>query len=311
MGERLSRRSAGVCGRCPAARRSAGFSPATAEARPRRRRRFPRLRGSTAFPALSGIDIKCRIRYGAYLTDKNTTICIDRRFCGPQTSANGGYICGLVAKFAQRPVTVRLLAPPPLDAPLDLVQVDEGPIEVRHDGQVVAQARPGHVGDLEPPPAPTHEAALEAAQHFAGFRQHPAPTCFVCGPHRPRDDGLRIFPGRISDPGAGDVVAAPWMPDSSLDPGDGIVAPEFIWAALDCPGYVAVAPDMRAMLLGELTASVERPVRIGDACVVVGWGLGSSGRKHVAGTALYDSQGRLCGRARATWIEPRAQAERA
>jgi hypothetical protein len=46
-------------------------------------------------------------------------------------------------------------------------------------------------------------------------------------------------------------------------------------------------------------------VHIGEACTVVGWQLGTEGRKHQAGTALFDGRGELCGRARALWIEPR------
>lgn len=236
-------------------------------------------------------------------------IIVARRFCGPPDSANGGYVSGLIANIAQRPVTVRLLAPPPLDTALEVVEGEGGVLELRRGGTVVAQARPGDVGDLTPPPAPSREAAAEAAQHFSGFENHPAPTCFVCGPRRPDDDGLKIYPGRVSDPEAGDIVAAPWTPDPSLDAGDGMVAPEFVWAALDCPGYAAAAPDMRAMLLGEMTASVEHPIPIGEPCVVAGWRLGGSGRKHEAGTAVYDGAGRVCGRARAVWIEPRSQAD--
>jgi hypothetical protein len=37
---------------------------------------------------------------------------------------------------------------------------------------------------------------------------------------------------------------------------------------------------------------------------VIGWHIASKGRKHEAGTALFDEDGELCGRARATWIEP-------
>lgn len=229
-------------------------------------------------------------------------IIVDRRFCGPATSANGGYICGLIAQLAPRPVTVRLLAPPPLDTALAVVERDAG-VEVRDGGRVVAEARPGDVGDLTPPSPPSHAEAVEAAKRYAGFERHPAPTCFVCGPRRERPDGLSIFPGSV---GRGDVVAAPWTPDPTLDAGDGTVATPFLWAALDCPGYVAAAPDMRQMLLGELTARIERRVRVGEPCVVIGWPLGSSGRKHEAGTALFDARGELCARARAIWIEPRA-----
>ncbi|HYX74135.1 MAG TPA: hypothetical protein VE819_05565, partial [Steroidobacteraceae bacterium] len=94
--------------------------------------------------------------------------------------------------------------------------------------------------------------------------------------------------------------------DASLDAGDGKVRAEFMSAALDCPGYYAVAPDDRMMLLAEFTAHVDRRVHIGESCTLIGWRLGSDGRKHEAGTALFDGKGELCGRARAMWIEPRA-----
>jgi hypothetical protein len=232
-------------------------------------------------------------------------IVVTRRFCGPPASANGGYVCGLIAQLAQRPVTVRLLAPPPLDTNLEVAERD-GLLEVSHDGNMVAQARPGDVDDLVPPPPPSHDEAVEASRHYAGFERHPAPTCFVCGPRRAEPDGLSIFPGPVGTDG---MVAAPWIPDATLAGGgdDGSVGSQFIWAALDCPGYIAVAPDMRQMLLGELTARIDRGVRVGERCVVIGWSLGSSGRKHEAGTALFGEHGELCARARALWIEPRTQ----
>jgi len=69
-----------------------------------------------------------------------------------------------------------------------------------------------------------------------------------------------------------------------------------------------VAPDDRMLLLAEFTAHVDRRVHIGESCTVVGWQIDVSGRKHGAGTALFDEKGELCGRARALWIEPRAAA---
>jgi hypothetical protein len=113
---------------------------------------------------------------------------------------------------------------------------------------------------------------------------------------------MRIFAGPIPELG---VVAAPWVPDASLDRGDGKVRPEFMSAALDCPGYYAVAMQDQMMLLAEFTAHVDRLVHIGEACTLIGWELSARGRKHEAGTALYDGKGELCGRARALWIEPK------
>lgn len=225
---------------------------------------------------------------------------IERRFCGPTDSANGGYVCGLLARHAPHDVTVRLLAPPPLDTALRIAEHDDT-LELLHGDRVLARARPNGVGDLPVPPAPCYQAAVEASRQYAGLSPaHPAPRCFVCGPRRPENDGLSIFPGPA---GLGGMVAAAWTPDTSLDAGDGEVRSEFLWSALDCPGYHAMAPDLRPMLLGEMTAVLHRPVRVGERCVVTGWRLGAEGRKYAAGTALWSAGGEICGRARAIWIE--------
>jgi hypothetical protein len=111
---------------------------------------------------------------------------------------------------------------------------------------------------------------------------------------------MRIFPGLL-DSG---MVAAPWIPADDLDGGDGKVAVEFHWAALDCPGYFAAVGDSpRAMLLGEMQAHVDRRVHVGEACRVLGWLIASEGRKYRCGTAIFDEDGEPCARALATWIE--------
>jgi hypothetical protein len=244
-------------------------------------------------------------------------VIVARRFRGPTTSANGGYIAGRLAAIAPFHATVRLLKPPPLETELEAVE-REGRVELRRGETIVAEARPADPFpiDVVAPAAPPYERAVAATKRYAGFSKHYAPECFVCGPARAPGDGLRLFAGpleaaRQDGAAAGvrpdAVVAAPWIPDPSLDAGDGAAALEFMWAALDCPGYLACARDMRTMLLGELTADVRRRVRIGEPCRVVGWPIRNSGRKHEAGTALYGADGELCAIARAIWIEPRAE----
>ena len=235
------------------------------------------------------------------------TLTIAARFRGPPESANGGYFAGSVAVLAARTVTVRLLQPPRLDTELIVDELPDGTLRVMDGAEAVGTARPA-VLDLEVRPPPDYLEAVEASRHYAGFRYHRFPSCFVCGTHRVRGDGLRIFAGPIAER---HLVAAPWVPDASLDAGDGKVRAEFMSAALDCPGYYAVAPDDRMMLLAEFTAHVDRRVYIGESCSVIGWEIASSGRKHEAGTALFDGQGDLVGRARALWIEPRAAIETA
>jgi hypothetical protein len=229
------------------------------------------------------------------------TLTIDRRFNGPPDSGNGGYVCGAFAVAVGLDLRVRLLAPPPLATPLEIARPEAPDTwELRHREQRIATGVEVEPLALDVPRAPPYVQAVWASQHYAGFREHSFPDCFVCGPHRRRGDGMRIFPGQL-DSG---MVAGPWIPADDLGESDGKVSVAFHWAALDCPGYFAVVEDNpRPMLLGEMQAHVDRRVHVGEACRVVGWRLGSSGRKHRCGTAIFDEDGELCARAQATWIE--------
>jgi hypothetical protein len=82
-------------------------------------------------------------------------------------------------------------------------------------------------------------------------------------------------------------------------------APEVLSAALDCPGFHALRTGARPWLLGEFTAQVDRLVRAGERCVIVGWKIEGQGRKQMVGTALFDEDSEVCAWARGTWIEPR------
>jgi len=177
------------------------------------------------------------------------SLTIATRFRGPPESSNGGYFAGLVATRAARTVSVRLLKPPPLNVGLEVTALDDGGLRVLRGEEPIGEAYPA-VLTLAAPRAPDYLEAVEASRHYVGFRHHLFPSCFVCGTQRTRGDGLRIFAGPIPERG---LVAAPWVPDASLDAGDGKVRAEFMSAALDCPGYFAVTPDDRTMLLGDGT----------------------------------------------------------
>ena len=244
--------------------------------------------------------LELRLRGGRPEARAVTSLTVATRFRGPPASGNGGYVCGLVAATLRADLKVRLVAPTPLDVPLEVVAEGEGAWLVSSADGPVARAVAARL-ELEVPATPGYVQAVWASQHYAGFREHAFPECFVCGPLRRRGDGLRIFPGML-DSG---IVAAPWLPADSLDGGDGKVAVEFHWAALDCPGYFAVSGGRRMMLLGEMQAHVDRRVHVGESCTVIGWRIGAAGRRHEAGTAIFDGDGELCARARATWIELR------
>jgi hypothetical protein len=218
-------------------------------------------------------------------------LTIDPRFNGPEGSANGGYTSGLVAELLDGAAEVTLRSPPPLGRPLD-VERGQDRVRILDGGRVVAEAVSADV-ELEVTEPPTYEEAERAASRYPGFDEHAFPTCFVCGPARPPGDGLRIFAGPLGD----GRVASPWVPSE--------VEPKIVWAALDCPGAIAVGfPDRRETLLGRFAARIDELPRVGERCVVVGWPLGEEGRKLYAGTALYGESGRALARARATWIEP-------
>jgi len=226
------------------------------------------------------------------------TITIAQRFCGPPDSGNGGYVCGRLAAFVNGTAAVRLEVPPPLEAEMQVKETGSG-IEMVHGATVVALARSAEVS-LEIPAAPSYAEAEAAARSYRGFRSHPFPKCFVCGPEREPGDGLRIFPGPL----AAGAVASPWVPDASLGDENGKVRPEFLWSALDCPGgFSFELADGSAVLLGELAASLSGAVSVGERCVVIGWELARDGRRHFTGTALFSESGECRGLARATWFE--------
>jgi hypothetical protein len=229
-------------------------------------------------------------------------LVIARRFRGPPTSGNGGYTCGMLAAAASKPVEVRLIKPPPLDQRLEIVDDPAtGGLRLMDGAETVATATP-RTFELEVPRPPSYAAALAAVSNYEGFQEHAYSDCFVCGPVRQRGDGMRVFAAPI--PGM-DLVAAAWIPDRSLCDADGKVLPEYMWAARDCPGFFATGAAIRGPLLGTYAARIDRCVHLDAPCVVIGWALKHEGRKHVVGTAIFDNFGELCGRALATWVEPR------
>jgi hypothetical protein len=225
---------------------------------------------------------------------------IAERFCGPPNSGNGGYVCGRLAKNLSGTVSVRLKAPPPLNTALRREWTTDT-ARLLNGSTLIGEAKTSLIS-LEPPSPPSLSQAERAAESYPGFRSHPFPHCFVCGPARAAGDGLRIFPGLLEDR---TLHAAPWVPDQSLADDTGSVAPEFIWSALDCPSAFAVfpVPVGMAIVLGELCASLVRDLAIGQPAVVSAWPITHEGRKRSSGSAIHTSDGKLVAVARAVWVE--------
>ncbi|MET0614453.1 MAG: hypothetical protein ABW142_03345 [Thermoleophilaceae bacterium] len=223
-------------------------------------------------------------------------------FNGPPTSANGGYTCGRVAELVgSEIVEVSLRSPPPLDTPIEVRRDGDG-VTV-HDGDtLVAEGAPSELLLDVPEAIPAAEvAAAQQAGRERWSAGHPFPTCVVCGPGR--EDGLGIFPAAL--PGRDGIFGATWTPDESLGDGDGLVRPELVWAALDCPTSAPVGNwnSGPAIVLASLTARLGCPVQIGEPHTILSWKLGQDGRKRWGAAALYDSSGVFTCASRALWVE--------
>lgn len=230
------------------------------------------------------------------------TLTVPHRFMGPPTSGNGGYVAGLLASYLPRAAAVRvtLREPPPLDTPLQVMQVAES-MQASFGGALVADAVPASL-DVSPVEPVSYEEALAAGADYRGLNGHPFPSCFVCGSDRVAPDGLGLRPGPLPErPG---TTAAAWQPDASLAPGEGseLVPTELVWAALDCPGGWTVDLGGRPIVLGRMTAAIDARPRVGDRCVILGRLLGTEGRKSYTTTTMYDDDGRVLARAHAVWI---------
>lgn len=239
------------------------------------------------------------------------TMTIPRRFCGPPNSGNGGYVCGMLARHIPGAAEVTLRAPPPLEKSLDAAAKDDGTWELRDGGVTVAVGRSVSVDVTRLEKASFEEAAEAEQNPVIKSHEHLLPMCFVCGPERALNDGLRIGAGPLARRAAGSpvVVAATWTPSPNLSGGDGFVAPEFLWAALDCPTGYACSYDMNTsgfdrtpILLGRMSARIEARPRPGERCVITAWETSRDGRKRIGEAAAHGESGTLLAVARATWI---------
>jgi hypothetical protein len=232
----------------------------------------------------------------------NHTILIAKRFCGPSTSGNGGYTCGLISQAMEMPADVTIRRPIPLEVELAVKENGEG-VQVRSGDELIAEGAP-LVWSANAPREEIDFGQAEAASvKSPAFHNHPFPSCFTCGPDRAEGDGLRIFPGKWAGEG-GDYFAAPWVPHTDFADAKGYVREEIVWAAMDCPtGFAGGFASAGTLVTGKLGARLIAPVRAEEKCVLLSWATGIEGRKHFAECVLLGEDGTVRAESHATWIK--------
>lgn len=250
---------------------------------------------------------------GALTTDHRGLV-IPARFCGPDESGNGGWVCGSLAGDLLRhidpraAVTVTLRVPPPLDRPLRLVARDDGVVGVDlvddrqgGSGESRAAGEPARVAsavvadplpEAEGLPRVTPDEAAAVRDGFPGLTRHPYARCYACGTQRSPGDGLRLTPAPV--PGGDPWWASAWTPTEVSEP--------IVWAALDCPTGWAAGAGARYLLLGRMTARVRELPPVGARCVLLARRTGGQGRKAYAESFL-TLDGRVLAQATTVWIE--------
>ena len=236
------------------------------------------------------------------------TIMIAEKFRGPPRSGNGGYVSGAFAKLLAAPddaaIEVTLRSPVPLDSEMTTATEGDG-LQILSGDTLVAEVRASTL-DMDIPVPPTFADALAAQPASVSLQPREGstdgvrgfhPWCYCCGAEH--EDGLYVYASRINE----EQAAAAWKTRAEWGDSDGNLPAELLWTALDCPGQVAFAVEgIRTGLLGRITARIHHPAPAGDDYVVTAWREGIEGKKHFAGTAIFDAEGTLIASARAIWI---------
>jgi len=230
----------------------------------------------------------------------NEKIIIDKKYRGLPDYGNGGYVSGVVARFIKGTAEITLKRPTPLNKSLNIEKTSNGKILLLDGDVILAEGKPSSI-NLKVPDPPSYEEAIYASRLSKAIGNSFSSDCVICGFNRAEGDGLRIFPGPVK---GRKIVAAPWIPYSSLADDTGKVKSEFIWGVLDCPGAYAIPIEQtQKTLLGRFVVRIDRDIYTNKKYITIGWSLSKEGRKHYTGTALFTESGDLCGVAQGTWIE--------
>ncbi|MBM9499067.1 hypothetical protein JWG44_02210 [Leptospira sp. 201903071] len=241
------------------------------------------------------------------------SIEINEKYCGPPMSGNGGYIAGITANQIQNEAAViKIKAPGPLNESLYYSRdpISKGiKLLSKETNLVIAEAKEDSDFFMDFPElnSSTLEGIQNPEEEYLGFQKHPFPTCFVCGPKRNHEDGMRIFSAKIKDQdGFTHLHGAFWNPWKDLSDLDGKIRNEIVWAALDCPGGFAVSyVDPTMIVLVKLRGRLLESIFAELPYAILSWEIGRNRRQRIAGTAIYRVEDRKCvAYSEALWMVP-------
>ena len=233
-----------------------------------------------------------------------TLISIPRQFRGPPFTANGGYICGVLAGAVGGRGTSMLRSGVPLDTEVTLTLAEDGSAALTNaEGALLGTAKPADDASIPPPIAPPSVADARRFGEGGVFAKRPLHRgCFSCCIEREAGEGLGVFVGPIEGAPEG-RCAGVWTPHANFADENGLIPDAITWGALDCPGSMAwFEKGTPVGLLGTMSGEVLEKPRAGETYVVTAWTLSSEGRKHYAGVALHDANGKLMARGGQIWI---------
>ena len=235
------------------------------------------------------------------MTGQSDEVQVHRRFRGPPTSGNGGYVAGLVAEWIDGPAEVDLLAPIPLEVPLH---------RRRDDAEVMLfDARPDYARgrplddplDFDLPGPPSRGRA------GGGGDELPRPA----GPSDPRLLRLR----HRTRPGRRPVHLSRRKPASRRGRGGmgsrrGTGGTRTAMSRNAISGRCSIAPAISACASRgrwrcwrESRRGSSGRSRPANGLRITGWELSREGRKHHAATVIHDEAGEVVALSRGAWIE--------
>jgi dihydrofolate reductase len=84
---------------------------------------------------------------------------------------------------------------------------------------------------------------------------------------------------------------------------EGRIPEPFLWTALDCPAQFAyMNQSIKTGLMGRMTAEILSHPVAGQTLIVSAWTTAIEGKKHFAGSAIFDLDQTLLARAITVWI---------